>query len=117
MSARKGVHRSAPFLFIGLLLALFALALTSASTRASQEMTSPNVSGTASIFGSIPLATNTPTCGLTWRGATSPLPPGASELDGVAGVSASDVWAVGLAADNSITQTLAMHWDGAIWSI
>src|SRR5207249_1249822 len=38
-------------------------------------------------------------------------------LNGVAAVSANDVWAVGYYYNGSVNQTLVEHWDGASWSV
>ena len=38
-------------------------------------------------------------------------------LESLAGVSASDIWAVGSASTFGSPQTLAEHWDGTAWSI
>jgi len=54
-----------------------------------------------------------------WTLVTSPnASPGNNQLNAVASISASDVWAVG-SADNAIgnPQPLAEHWDGTAWSI
>src|SRR5436190_12166876 len=40
-----------------------------------------------------------------------------SNLNGVAAVSANDVWAVGLYSDSGARQTLAEHWNGKSWSM
>jgi len=112
MPVRKVIHKTRWYLLTGLLLALFTLALTTASAT-----TFRYVPLKTSRPGSAPLATNTAACGLAWRSASIPLPPGDSELDGVASVSANDVWAVGSYTNNGVSQTLTMHWDGAIWNI
>lgn len=72
--------------------------------------------GAASVVVPV-VPTNTPACGLAWRGVNIPLPPGNSRLNGVVGFSPSDVWAVGSYGDGTLTQTLTMHWDGSQWSI
>jgi len=54
-----------------------------------------------------------------WAVVASPnASPGNNQLDAVASISASDVWAVG-SAENSLgnDQLLAEHWDGTAWSI
>src|SRR5262245_4332717 len=54
-----------------------------------------------------------------WTVVASPnASPGNNQLDAVASISASDVWAVG-SAENSLgnDQLLAEHWDGTAWSI
>src|SRR6266704_482285 len=38
-------------------------------------------------------------------------------LDGVAAISANDVWAVGNSYDGTTTSTLTEHWNGKKWSI
>jgi hypothetical protein len=59
--------------------------------------------------------------GSNWNVITSPNPAGKPdvELNGVAAVSASDVWAVGHSGDPSYIpyQTLTEHWNGTGWSI
>jgi hypothetical protein len=57
--------------------------------------------------------------GTGWSIILSPsLSGGDNYLDGVAAVSSSDVWAVGLALLNSQPgQTLTEHWDGTTWRI
>ncbi len=40
-----------------------------------------------------------------------------SSLEGVAAVSATNVWAVGLANPGGTSQPLVEHWDGASWSV
>jgi hypothetical protein len=59
--------------------------------------------------------------GASWSVIPSPNPAGKTYvvLNGVAAISASDIWAVGHAGDpGSIPlQTLTQHWDGTSWSI
>ena len=58
--------------------------------------------------------------GNSWSVVASPNPTGDTDvvLNGVAAVSANDIWAVGHAGDaSSIPQTLTLHWDGSRWSI
>lgn len=59
--------------------------------------------------------------GSAWSVVPSPNPAGKTwvVLNGVAAVSANDVWAVGHSGDPSSIplQTLTMHWDGVSWSI
>jgi hypothetical protein len=57
--------------------------------------------------------------GSEWAVVPSPDPPGATYilLNGVAAVSANDVWAVGLYFNGSVYQPLTEHWDGTAWSI
>src|SRR5207244_2669724 len=40
-----------------------------------------------------------------------------STLQGVAALSASNIWAVGAYFNAGLSQTLIEHWDGATWSI
>ncbi len=57
--------------------------------------------------------------GTQWSVVTS-LNPGSSSnaLDGIAVISASDIWAVGSFSNNSTSaQTLVEHWDGSQWSV
>ncbi len=65
-------------------------------------------------------ATATPTSGCEpeWSVVSSPNVPGANYLNGVAVVSANDVWAVGDYINGSfINQTLMEHWNGTAWSV
>jgi len=58
--------------------------------------------------------------GSNWSVVPSPNPTGKTYvvLNGVAAISANDVWAVGHAGDpSSIPLTLTEHWDGTRWSI
>jgi hypothetical protein len=59
--------------------------------------------------------------GSSWSVIPSPNVPGKPdvELNGVAAISANDIWAVGHSGDPSYApyQTLTMHWDGTSWSI
>ncbi len=56
--------------------------------------------------------------GERWKVVTSPSPGGNSnELNGVAVVSARDIWAVGDFSTNGPTQTLIEHWDGQQWNV
>lgn len=53
-----------------------------------------------------------------WQVVSSPNQgAGDNFLQGVAAVSASDVWAVGYYVNDVVTQTLVLHWDGTSWSI
>jgi len=59
------------------------------------------------------------TCG-AWSIVGSPSPGDYDYLNGVATISASDVWTVGQSNginSNGIYQTLVEHWDGTSWSI
>ncbi len=55
----------------------------------------------------------------TWTIVASPTPTTTenSQLDGVAAISATDVWAVGFFTVNTTPRTLAEHWTGSSWSI
>jgi hypothetical protein len=59
--------------------------------------------------------------GSNWSVVPSPNPAGKTfvVLNGIAAISASDVWAVGHSGDPSSIplQTLTIHWDGTRWSI
>lgn len=58
--------------------------------------------------------------GSAWRVVRSPnATPGYNELYGVAAVSSTDVWAVGYhnIANYGSEKTMALHWNGASWSI
>jgi hypothetical protein len=59
--------------------------------------------------------------GSAWSVVASPNPAGKTYavLNGVAALSASDIWAVGHSGDPSSIplQTLTLHWDGSQWSI
>src|SRR5205823_12799094 len=58
-------------------------------------------------------------CGPSWGMLTGPSPGSADNaLNGVAAVSANDIWAVGYYSNTAgIAQTLIEHWDGAAWSV
>jgi hypothetical protein len=60
------------------------------------------------------VARATPPCG-TWSFVGSPAPAGGAALYAADALSPSDVWAAGGAA--GATETLTLHWDGAVWSI
>jgi hypothetical protein len=65
-----------------------------------------------------PTPSSTPGCGIAWNIVSSPNPGSIyNELDGVAVVSANDVWAVGTYYDGTAFQTLAEHWNGTAWVI
>src|SRR5436190_722271 len=70
-----------------------------------------------------PALTDTPTstpnpCAPVWSVVSSPnVGINHNLLDGVAVVSANDVWAVGFYVNGSIEQTLVEHWDGGSWSV
>lgn len=49
----------------------------------------------------------------TWNVVSSPNPGSQNVLDGVATISASDVWAVGYSDNTALTE----HWDGSSWSV
>jgi len=58
--------------------------------------------------------------GTSWTIVASPNIPSSnatSILNGIAAVSANDIWAVGDFTDSSGTHTLTEHWDGTSWSI
>ncbi len=59
--------------------------------------------------------------GSNWNVVSSPNPAGKPdvELNGIAALSANDIWAVGHSGDPSYAplQTLTEHWDGTSWSI
>lgn len=58
--------------------------------------------------------------GAAWSVVPTPSPfSGENQLNGVSGTAGNDTWAVGFALDEDDTAatTLAMHWDGAEWSI
>src|SRR6266571_9125918 len=48
-----------------------------------------------------------------WSVVSSPSPGSVNDLNGVASVSANDVWAVG----DTNQQTLTLHWNGTAWSV
>ena len=54
--------------------------------------------------------------GTSWSIVASPTTFFDSNLEGVAAVSANDVWAVGHARTPPTWQPLPMHWDGASWT-
>ena len=57
--------------------------------------------------------------GTAWTQQSSPSPGSLNNnLNGVAAISATNIWAVGQSSDNSAfspSQTLAEHWDGTMW--
>ena len=56
--------------------------------------------------------------GTAWTVVPSPNPgTNANFLNGVAAVSANDVWAVGYYYNGSTDQTLVEHWNGTAWSV
>jgi len=105
------------FLFGALLLSLLVVGLTFNLAQTTQAMqdAAPIPPAPASIRGAV--ATDTPACGLAWRGVSSPHPAGTSELDGLAGISDSDVWAAGTYTATGVTHTLIEHWNGSSLSI
>ena len=52
----------------------------------------------------------------SWSQAVSPSPGGFNNLTGVAGVSASDVWAVGYYVAGATEKMLILHFDGTVWA-
>ncbi len=62
-----------------------------------------------------PTATNTPDpCAPVWSVVSSPS--FATQLYGIAAVSANDIWAVG-DYEGNIEQTFIEHWNGSMWSV
>jgi len=60
------------------------------------------------------ISASTATCG-TWNVVPSPnVGTGRNQLNGVAVISANDVWAVGSGTGE---KTLIEHWDGASWNV
>ena len=57
--------------------------------------------------------------GMSWNIVSSPNVPGFSNvLQAISVISANDIWAVGYSQDTNFnTFTLALHWNGASWSI
>jgi hypothetical protein len=60
--------------------------------------------------------------GTSWSivASTNPDPSGPSDLDGIAAISANDIWAVGTSGGAFVVptaKTLTEHWDGTSWSI
>src|SRR5205823_4438262 len=62
--------------------------------------------------------TLTPVCSPSWAVAASPNPSGSLQyLFGIAAVSPTDIWAVGVYDPTpSSSWTLILHWDGNQWS-
>lgn len=58
-----------------------------------------------------------PDCSPDWATVTSANWSITNYLQGVAVVSANDVWAVGYTLDGSVYKTLIEHWNGSSWSI
>jgi len=56
--------------------------------------------------------------GSLWSIVPSPSPgTGTNSLQGVAAVSANDVWAVGFYGGSGMGRSLTMHWDGSAWNV
>jgi hypothetical protein len=55
--------------------------------------------------------------GSTWQTVSTPTVNTFPQLDGVSVVGASDAWAVGSSVSGSVDVPLAMHWDGAHWTL
>ena len=57
--------------------------------------------------------------GNTWSVVASPNAPDMlnNGLNGIAAISARDIWAVGSSSNSSASQTLIEHWNGSSWSI
>jgi hypothetical protein len=56
--------------------------------------------------------------GTAWKQVPSPSPGGSANpasLAGVAGTSATDVWAAGIYCNGSVFKTLTEHWNGTAW--
>jgi hypothetical protein len=53
--------------------------------------------------------------GTSWSLISSPAPNPNVNLNGIAAISANDIWAVGINASNE--QTITEHWDGTSWSV
>src|SRR5262245_32365297 len=60
----------------------------------------------------------TPVCNPSWSVVTSPNPsPTLQYLFGVAAISPTDIWAVGVYdPSTSVGWTLTLHWDGSQWT-
>ncbi|MDQ6694205.1 MAG: hypothetical protein M3014_07260, partial [Chloroflexota bacterium] len=77
----------------------------------------------APLFTPSPLPTssptNTPVCGLVWRGVASPDIANGGNLLAVQVISSNNVWAAGYSYNtgNESAHTLVEHWDGAAWSV
>ena len=90
-----------------------ALLPTEATAVAAHLRPSPSPTPTATPSPT-PLPTPTPVPSSGWSIVSSPSPdPYGNQLNSVAAVSGSDVWAIGTAGAN----TLAEHWNGSSWSI
>src|SRR5437764_128041 len=65
-----------------------------------------------------PTATSTPPCGLAWNITNSPNPgPNNNSVNGIAAVSANNVWAVGSYSNASGMYTsFVLHWNGTAWA-
>lgn len=68
------------------------------------------------LAGATPTAT--PICGLGWSVVSSPNPTGSQTnyLSGIAAISATDMWTVGLFDSNNIGRTLTLRWNGSQWT-
>lgn len=74
----------------------------------------------AALVGGASEGSSQERCSFGWRVSPSPKVAGFSHLNGVATVSRSDVWAVGIRAgvDNDVGgPTLAEHWNGKRWTV
>src|SRR5205814_175130 len=61
--------------------------------------------------------TQTPQCDAVWSIVTSPNPGSTgNDLNGVAAISANDVWAVGVYGIGSQGHAMSLHWGGSQWS-
>ncbi len=87
----------------------FGLTRVPGTTKAWFVGTGPSSSsGTATVYWN----------GTQWEVVSNPNPAVPGELNGVAAISANDVWAVGEYYDASgNASTVALHWDGGAWSV
>src|SRR6478672_1156291 len=122
MSARRSINGWVGFAALAVLA--LALAYFSTNNRVEQASAYGTTETQFNVPKSVtdtPVSTPTvPPCGQVWRVVSSPNQGADSNyLQGVAAVSANDVWAVGHYNNGSDNrdQTLTMHWDGSQWIV
>lgn len=121
--------RSLTLLYFGVLLFLLALLAANRVALASlpPKFDAANPHPRGSLYHvthkdtahTLDTPTATPTsCTQGWTITSSPnVGTGTNELNGVATVSANDIWAVGRYRRSGAYQTLTEHWDGSSWSV
>ena len=112
---RTGGHFHPTSLAFALLILLGA----AISSAAAAKVDAPTpLSARASQADGYRQSAYVPECNPDWVAVSSPNPgTGLNVLNGVAAVSASDVWAVGYYQSSSLYQTVALHWVGSAWNV